>query len=800
MKIEVQIMFNKYTNKIEVIKKNDSEIQLFLNEELKLVDIQFDHLKLNEPCKLAFFDDVDQIILNNTPSDSFSISVYIFDKHLYAIKESLIIEQSVSTYHSTFRINILNRYEELKLVRLGVYKIALINAKGELIKVVDDLITNTNSKELIKIDYDLDAEPIESKNTSTIAIASYGKFHLVITYNFAEKVISIRKVIINKIKIHEDIEVKLYSHKEILISTPENELLVNFKKMKKGHKKKICPVNSISNSANENIVSIISINNARYYFYTIGKSIFISKSDPFTITGFKANLKVLLTSKKLFFFGRYTHYAKNANGKYQTLYLKNSDHKLAEFVRPFKSIPLLRRYGYFKVNLDDLFINDKIHNNFFMGDSENHIHNLKLKYNDKKVKTIAFKKNGDQLNVIRTNLKGDVASTIVPFSEEYLFSNRFKIKIAKLLSMLSQKKKRNVNLYFEKKSDKADESSIRVFEEVMKKETIKSKNYYVINGKVDKYTELKLKYGANIIKKYSIKHYYSIYLADYFISSELSNHLLNDRLYIDSLRNRIMEVPLVFLQHGIMFAKPVDNPMAFGFHKDKNLYNMYKSVISSELEAGEFSKMGYDNNDLILTGLATFDYAKLNDTADKIAFMPTYRYWEEGLIYNNEIEQTSYYNCIMRVIEKFEEENLIDRLLIVPHNKFSQFISNNMPQYKNIISDNPSEALKESVIFITDYSSAIYDAIYRGAYPIFHWEEKDFLIEKYKAIPPVNEDNAPGPISFDSDELMDHVKKALNNNYVLEEEYLQKYRMINQFNDGGNTKRIVDFLIEDKIL
>jgi len=96
-----------------------------------------------------------------------------------------------------------------------------------------------------------------------------------------------------------------------------------------------------------------------------------------------------------------------------------------------------------------------------------------------------------------------------------------------------------------------------------------------------------------------------------------------------------MKVPLVFLQHGIMFAKPVDNPMAFGFHKDKNLYNMYKSVISSELEAKEFHKMGYSDEDLILTGLAALDYAKLEENADKIAYMPTYRYWEESLIYNS---------------------------------------------------------------------------------------------------------------------------------------------------------------------
>ncbi|PSC77111.1 teichoic acid biosynthesis protein, partial [Mammaliicoccus sciuri] len=98
-------------------------------------------------------------------------------------------------------------------------------------------------------------------------------------------------------------------------------------------------------------------------------------------------------------------------------------------------------------------------------------------------------------------------------------------------------------------------------------------------------------------------------------------------IYIDSLRSKIMDTPSVFLQHGIMFAKPVDNPMAFGFHKNYNKYNNIKNVISSELEAEQFYKMGYEDSDLMKTGLATFDNITLDEGADKIADMPNYRYW-----------------------------------------------------------------------------------------------------------------------------------------------------------------------------
>lgn len=154
----------------------------------------------------------------------------------------------------------------------------------------------------------------------------------------------------------------------------------------------------------------------------------------------------------------------------------------------------------------------------------------------------------------------------------------------------------------------------------------------------------------------------------------------------------------------------------------------------------------------------------------------------------------------MRVIEAFEAHGLLDRLLIVPHNKFSEHIYENMKEYQHIISANPSEALKESVIFITDYSSAIYDATFRGAYPIFYWEEKDYLIEQYRAIPPVNDDNAPGAIAYTIDELMGTVKNAISRNYKIDEEIRYKYLQINSFEDRQNTARIIDYLKKGAIL
>src|SRR5699024_11946607 len=79
--------------------------------------------------------------------------------------------------------------------------------------------------------------------------------------------------------------------------------------------------------------------------------------------------------------------------------------------------------------------------------------------------------------------------------------------------------------------------------------------------------------------------YLFIFLADHFIASELSNHVINSRVFNDKLNSKIKSTPLYFLQHGIIFMKPHDDPKISGFHK--------KSMRSEERRVG--TEYSYDN-------------------------------------------------------------------------------------------------------------------------------------------------------------------------------------------------------------
>lgn len=407
----------------------------------------------------------------------------------------------------------------------------------------------------------------------------------------------------------------------------------------------------------------------------------------------------------------------------------------------------------------------------------------------------------DKVLIARLNLANNISISIVPKLPVYNTFNQMKIEIAYFISKrMKNMFGKKINLYFEKEASRVGESGSYVFEKVMQKKEEKSSNYYILDRKSKGYQNMKRKWGNNLVKRFSFKHYLLIFLSTSFISSELSSHVISGRIYSDKLNKKIKSTPLYFLQHGIMFAKPVDNPMAAGFHKKNMLNNVVKNVISSDLEAREFYKMGYDENDLMKTGLPKFDGAQLNDDANKITFMPTWRYWEEAEIVNGNIQNTTYYDSFIKLIKAFEKADLLNNLQITAHNKFTEFISESLPQYKSLICEDPTEALKNSKIFITDYSSIIYDAIYRGTYPIFYWKDKDYLIKNYQAIPPVNELNAPGEIAYSEDELIDLVIAAIKNNYKIEEKNLKKYRNINEFYDNNNSERVISILKKENVL
>lgn len=504
-----------------------------------------------------------------------------------------------------------------------------------------------------------------------------------------------------------------------------------------------------------------------------------------------------ITKNNIYFYGVMS----NKNKKdypFDNIFFNND--KVGVVERPFKKIGL-RNIVFFKVPTSVVIDSPMFNNSLKVGYSSRiSVPLRKIKLIKKGPQYYSHKNIKNKYILIRTTVNSsNIRITQVPMQPEYKKINLLKNNIARIISKVIRKK--DIVLMFEKESKRAEESGYYIFEKIQKKNFKKTKTYFVIDRSASAYKKIKEQYGKFIVEKFSFRYYMYIYLSKYFISSELSNHIVSARFYIKSLNDEICAKPLIFLQHGIMFAKPVNNPAALGFHKGRSQINIWKNVISSDLEATQFYRMGYDDNDLIKCGLTKFDTSYMNDDADKILFMQTYRYWEEAALNDEDkIKETTYYKSNMEVIYAFEKAGMLDKFRISCHPKVAECMLKSAPEYKEIIQPDLTAGLSESKVFITDYSSASYDAHYRGAYIIYYWADKDYLIKQYQAIPALNETNCDGVPVYSPDELVKEVKNAIKKNYIMDKKYEDRYRKINEFHDGKNGERLIKELIKLGIL
>lgn len=456
-----------------------------------------------------------------------------------------------------------------------------------------------------------------------------------------------------------------------------------------------------------------------------------------------------------------------------------------------------------KVKIKNLRQLKEIHNTIFTAINGKRFHPLfqSDKANDQRKVLLTFNTRGHAI-VLRRNAANNLTFGNLPKLKIYNPWHKFKINIAQKFATIYKffNRGRNLNVYFEKEASKAVESGKYVFEAAASNKKFKSKNVFILDKSSPQYKDMKRKWGDKVIERFSFRNYLYVFAADYFISSELSNHVVNTRIFDDKLNRKIKMTPLYFLQHGVTFLKPRDDSKNVGFHKSNMTNNIMKSVVSSDVEASIFHDMGYNDFELMKTGMPKFDNAHLIEGADKITYMPTWRPWEEAEVFNGHIEETTYYQSIMEVIEAFEKAGLIDRLQVAAHNKFSQYAKNHFNKYNDIFVEDPTDTLKNSVIYITDISSIIFDAINHGAFPIFYWKEFEDIIAKHGGTTPANRENVPGVVADDENELVEAVKSAIDNDFKLPSQVLENYRRINEFHDNQNTQRVINELINDGVL
>lgn len=450
-----------------------------------------------------------------------------------------------------------------------------------------------------------------------------------------------------------------------------------------------------------------------------------------------------------------------------------------------------KRIGSFQY-YDDMFILyinydqiDQIHSSLHMRYKKKRIDLMDVsnyQVNSRIPRVISRNVYNEKFVALRTNVSQN--QTILSVVEAYEGADTNLIK--EYLELEKSTQKDNV-LFYEKKSLTFGESSSALFDKYYST----NKNYYFILSKSNEmFNVYKEKYGEQLIEKGSKEFYKVLAGTQLLVSSEFPTHLFSDRCIEYEVIDKIFKIPFIFLQHGVMLGKPIENPMANAFWKKNIKFNMLKCVVSSELEKKEFFKVGYNDSDLIKTGLATFDNIDRNANKSKFVYMPTYRSWEEFDVYNGNIEKTTYYQDIVQVINIFESIGVIKDLVLVPHPKFATYLQEKFDDLECQFELSYTNIRDEILVYITDFSSASYDAHFRGANVIYLWNRRSELEKNYKATAPLTDDIADGPCVYSFEELKFELIYSITNNFKTESRYEENFNRIIEFHDGKNSERI----------
>ena len=379
-------------------------------------------------------------------------------------------------------------------------------------------------------------------------------------------------------------------------------------------------------------------------------------------------------------------------------------------------------------------------------------------------------------------------STITPFKNIKL--ERFSITNNQLKAMNNTTKDSNVWLIGER-FDTAQDNGIVFFNWLRANTSINA--YYVIDETALDYQNIK--HNKNVIKFGSIEHFKVASKAKVLVSTHDFENILpyKPAKGFFSYENTLK----VFLQHGVLGRKNVE------YHKEfyEQPFDIFNVSSMSEKYDVVVNEMGYDKDNVFISGLSRFDnlpIEKDNKKIKKILIMPTWRDWLNS---DFAFENSEYLERYLGLIKNRKLNQLIEQeeieINFYPHYRaqsyFKLFLMNNdiKVQYIELGQKTVQSLLIEHDLLITDYSSVSFDFTYMNKPVIFYHFDVERFFRK-GILRPIHE-TFLGEIIYDEKKLVDQIFDYVVNDSFKKIE-LEKDSIFKHI-DKNNNHRIYESIV-----
>lgn len=353
------------------------------------------------------------------------------------------------------------------------------------------------------------------------------------------------------------------------------------------------------------------------------------------------------------------------------------------------------------------------------------------------------------------------------------------------------------------KVNRADDNGEAFFEFLNKNIEAKKevRSYYIIDKQCNDYKRMK-KVGK-ILPFNSFKHKLFSLISELEFTAYGNDAVTAPMLRVkDCFKDILYRDKIVFLQHGV-----AQNNYSNALNRYNQ--NFHGIITSNREEHRSFCEYDYyyKNSQIKLTGLPRFD-RHYNDEKKYITFAPTWRRTLFGEYINNEDRyilkegflESDYYQFYKGVVVSDKLKEVLHEygyeLHFIPHPVFFPYIDKfEFPDYVKMHGREVSyrTMFAESNLFLTDYSSAVFDFAYMEK-PIIYtqFDQKEFYESQYEKGMFDYDRDGFGEVVRNVDETVELIITYIKNDCEIKEEYRDRINTFFAFHDHNNCKRIFE--------
>lgn len=368
--------------------------------------------------------------------------------------------------------------------------------------------------------------------------------------------------------------------------------------------------------------------------------------------------------------------------------------------------------------------------------------------------------------------------------------NNLKIETFVVPSFINTNVERDKNVWLlGERTDTAQENGYQLFKHLQDKPV---EAYYVIDEESKDYK--KIMHEENVLVFGSKKHYEISLKAGVLLCTHDFENILPYKPAKEFFNYN--ETYKVFLQHGVLGRKPAE------YHKKyyDDPFDIF--IVSSDSEKYDVvvNTMGYEEDEVKVTGLARFDNLPMNHKGKDIILMPTWRDWINT---DERFLNSEYYYRYKNLLENKRLHDILEKYNVninfYPHYRAQPFFNKeliNTSEHIRFITlgeKSVQELLIDHALLITDYSSVSFDFTMMNKPVVYYHFDEDRFFNR-GILRPVNE-TFLGDIAETEELLISYIEASIKNNFETNVEDISE---IIKYRDHNNCERIYEAVKNEK--